>query len=48
MPLLFVLTAHGYRLVSPPLIEYTESLLNNADEDLKRQTFNLSISSMVV
>ena len=39
MPLLFVLTAHGYRLVSPPLIEYTESLLNNADEDLKRQTF---------
>ena len=26
-------------LVSPPLIEYTESLLNNADEDLKRQTF---------
>ncbi|OAU94237.1 ATP phosphoribosyltransferase regulatory subunit [Moraxella catarrhalis] len=37
--LLFVLTAHGYRLVSPPLIEYTESLLNNADEDLKRQTF---------
>lgn len=37
--LLFVLTAHGYRLVSPPLIEYTESLLGNADEDLKRQTF---------
>ena len=34
-----MLTAHGYRLVSPPLIEYTESLLNNADEDLKRQTF---------
>lgn len=37
--LLFVLTAHGYRLVSPPLIEYTESLLGHADEDLKRQTF---------
>ncbi|MFB6349763.1 ATP phosphoribosyltransferase regulatory subunit [Moraxella sp. ZJ142] len=37
--LLFVLTAHGYRLVSPPLIEYTETLLDNADEDLKRQTF---------
>lgn len=37
--LLFVLTAHGYRLVSPPLIEYTESLLGQADEELKRQTF---------
>ncbi len=37
--LLFVLTGHGYRLVSPPLIEYTESLLGAADEDLKRQTF---------
>lgn len=37
--LLFVLTAHGYQLVSPPLIEYTDSLLDNADEDLKRQTF---------
>lgn len=39
--LLFVLTAHGYKLVSPPLIEYTETLLDNADEDLKRQTFKL-------
>lgn len=37
--LLFVLTAHGFRLVSPPLIEYTESLLGQADEELKRQTF---------
>lgn len=37
--LLFVLTAHGHRLVSPPLIEYTETLLGGADEDLKRQTF---------
>lgn len=37
--LLFVLTAHGYRLVSPPLIEYTESLLAFADEDLRLQTF---------
>lgn len=39
--LLFVLTAHGYRLVSPPLIEYTETLLGGADEDLKRQTFKI-------
>ncbi|MCL1623194.1 ATP phosphoribosyltransferase regulatory subunit [Moraxella sp. Tifton1] len=39
--LLFVLTAHGYRLVSPPIIEYTETLLGGADEDLKRQTFKL-------
>lgn len=37
--LLFILTAHGYRLVSPPLIEYTDSLLGHADEDLKLQTF---------
>ena len=37
--LLFILTAHGYRLVSPPLIEYTETLLHHADEELKRQTF---------
>lgn len=39
--LLFVLTAHGYRLVLPPLIEYTETLLGGADEDLKRQTFKI-------
>ncbi|UNU73453.1 ATP phosphoribosyltransferase regulatory subunit [Moraxella nasovis] len=39
--LLFVLTAHGYRLVSPPLIEYTETLLGAADEELKRQTFKI-------
>lgn len=39
--LLFVLTAHGYRLVSPPLIEYTETLLGGANEDLKRQTFKI-------
>lgn len=38
---LFILTAHGYRLVSPPLIEYTETLLENADEQLKRQTFKM-------
>lgn len=35
------LISHGYQLVSPPLIEYTESLLNNASEDLKRQTFKI-------
>lgn len=39
--LLFILTAHGYRLVSPPLIEYTETLLAYADEELKRQTFKM-------
>ncbi|WP_432480684.1 ATP phosphoribosyltransferase regulatory subunit [Moraxella sp. ZY200743] len=39
--LLFVLTANGYQLVSPPLIEYTETLLGGADEDLKRQTFKM-------
>ncbi|OOR88533.1 ATP phosphoribosyltransferase regulatory subunit [Moraxella caviae] len=39
--LLFVLTGHGYRLVSPPLIEYTDTLLGEADEDLKRQTFKI-------
>ena len=38
---LFILTAHGYRLVAPPLIEYTETLLENADEQLKRQTFKM-------
>ncbi len=35
------LIAHGYQLVSPPLIEYTESLLSDASEDLKRQTFKI-------
>ena len=35
------LILHGYRLVSPPMIEYTESLLSNASEDLKRQTFKI-------
>lgn len=39
--LLFVLTAHGYRLVSPPLIEYTDTLYRHADDHLKRQTFKL-------
>lgn len=35
------LQSHGYQLVSPPLIEFTESLLQEASEDLKRQTFKL-------
>ncbi|ELA08358.1 ATP phosphoribosyltransferase regulatory subunit [Moraxella macacae 0408225] len=39
--LLTILTAYGYELVSPPLIEFTESLLGHATEDLKRQTFKI-------
>ena len=35
------LITHGYQLVCPPMIEFTESLLNNASEDLKRQTFKI-------
>ncbi|WP_371834191.1 ATP phosphoribosyltransferase regulatory subunit [Psychrobacter sp. AH5] len=35
------LITHGYKLVCPPLIEYTESLLSDASEDLKRQTFKI-------
>lgn len=35
------LITHGYQLVAPPLIEFTESLLSNASEDLKRQTFKI-------
>ncbi len=35
------LITHGYQLVCPPLIEYTESLLSEASEDLKRQTFKI-------
>lgn len=40
--LLDVLIGHGFRLVAPPLIEYTETLLKNASEDLKRQTFRVT------
>ena len=36
-----LLVRHGYELICPPMIEYTESLLNNASEDLKRQTFKI-------
>ncbi len=35
------LICHGYQLVSPPMIEFTESLLSDASEDLKRQTFKI-------
>lgn len=35
------LCKRGYQLVTPPLIEFTESLLGNASEDLKRQTFKI-------
>ncbi len=35
------LISHGYQLVCPPIIEFTESLLSNASEDLKRQTFKI-------
>lgn len=36
-----ILLSYGYELISPPIIEYTESLLNHASEDLKRQTFKI-------
>ncbi|WP_058368386.1 ATP phosphoribosyltransferase regulatory subunit [Psychrobacter sp. ENNN9_III] len=35
------LITHGYQLVCPPMIEFTESLLSDASEDLKRQTFKI-------
>ncbi|MGP4969949.1 ATP phosphoribosyltransferase regulatory subunit [Psychrobacter aquimaris] len=35
------LIGHGYQLVNPPMIEFTESLLSGASEDLKRQTFKI-------
>lgn len=36
-----ILVSHGYELISPPMIEYTESLLGYASEDVKRQTFKI-------
>lgn len=36
-----ILISHGYELISPPMIEYTESLLGHASEDVKRQTFKI-------
>lgn len=35
------LITYGYQLVCPPMIEFTESLLSDASEDLKRQTFKI-------
>ena len=35
------LLTYGYQLVCPPMIEFTESLLSDASEDLKRQTFKI-------
>lgn len=32
---------YGYELVQPPLLEYTESLLGNADESLNLRTYKL-------
>ncbi len=36
-----LLANRGYELICPPMIEFTESLLGNASEDLKRQTFKI-------
>jgi ATP phosphoribosyltransferase regulatory subunit len=33
--------AHGYRLVSPPLVEHLDSLLTGAGRDLELQTFKM-------
>nr|WP_227679783.1 ATP phosphoribosyltransferase regulatory subunit [Psychrobacter frigidicola] len=35
------LVTYGYQMVCPPMIEFTESLLSEASEDLKRQTFKI-------
>ena len=42
-----ILISHGYEFISPPMIEYTESLLGYASEDVKLQTFNHSFSSLI-
>lgn len=39
--LLDLFRAHGYELVMPPLIEYLDSLLTGAGQDLKLKTFKL-------
>ena len=36
-----ILISHGYEFISPPMIEYTESLLGYASEDVKLQTFKI-------
>lgn len=33
--------AHGYRLVAPPLLEFADGLLGDADNDLKLRSFKL-------
>lgn len=40
--LLDMFAGWGYQLVSPPLIEFLESLLNGAGRDLERDTFKLT------
>ena len=40
--LLDLLEAHGYELVQPPLLEYTESLLSGTGRDLDLATFRLA------
>ena len=39
--ILDLFVVHGYELVSPPLIEYLESLLTGSGQDLELQTFKL-------
>jgi ATP phosphoribosyltransferase regulatory subunit len=36
-----LLTAHGYRLVSPPLLEFVESLLSGSGSDMDLQMFKV-------
>ena len=36
-----ILISHGYEFISLPMIEYTESLLGYASEDVKLQTFKI-------
>ncbi|MBX3672856.1 MAG: ATP phosphoribosyltransferase regulatory subunit [Burkholderiales bacterium] len=40
--ILDLLAAHGYELVQPPLLEYTESLLSGTGRDLDLATFRLA------
>ena len=39
--ILDLFAGYGYELVSPPLIEYLESLLTGSGKDLELQTFKL-------
>ena len=40
--ILDLFAAHGYELVQPPLLEYTESLLSGTGRDLDLATFRLA------